>query len=325
MPQTRSEKAPVDRVGRRACRSPEKLWSELRTEIWRDPADRREIASRLLRLTGAIRPRLVDSRDLADEWAGLGIEVRPAKMRARGLCSGREDSRVVIVNADDPYEIQRFTVAHEVAHLLLTNERLRRMPFSPREEESLCERFAGQLLIDREVLGGALRKADGPPHPEELLRLCGRLRVNVRPIQIAAGEALADTPYCVLLARYRGHWRRPQEIAFRVESIAGARHTYLPRHQRLASAGLARLARGAEEADHGALLEGSDRSVGIGLRGLGPSRSSSTAWGRVDWRATVQGREAPFLLAVLDLSALGTAGAEGCVAMTAGPGRSELP
>lgn len=310
MPQMRSEKTPVSHVERRADRSFEKLWGELRTEIWGTPADRREIASRVLRLTDAIRPRLIDSRDLADEWAGLGLEIRSVKMRARGLFSGREGSRVIFVNADDPYEIQRFTVAHEVAHLLLANEQLRRMPFSPREEESLCERFAGQLLIDREVLGGALREVAGPPHPEELLRLCGRLRVNVRPLQIAAGEALADTPYCVLLARHRGHWRRPQEIAFRVEAITGARHTYLPRHQRLASVGLTQLAWAAEEADHGALLEGGDQYVGIGLRGLDTSRSSSTAWGRVGWRATVQGRKAPFLLAILDLSALGTAGTE---------------
>lgn len=320
MPQTRSEKALVDRIGQRAPRSLEKLWGELRAEIWRDPAGRREIASRLQRLAGAIRPRLADSRNLADEWAGLGIEVRPVKMRARGLCSGYEGSRVVFVNANDPYEIQRFTVAHEVAHLLLTNERLRRMPFSPREEESFCERFASQLLIDRDVLSGTLRKADGPPHPEELLRLCGRLRVNVRPLQIAAGEILAGTPYCVLLARLRGHWRRPQEIAFRVESIAGSRHTYLPRHQRLSSVGLARLAQAAERADHGAVVEGSDLSVGIGLRGLGPSHSSSTAWGRVGWRATVRGREAPFLLAVLDLSALGSADTEGFAMRAEVPG-----
>lgn len=304
MPQAKFEKAPVDRVGQRVSGPPEKFWGELRTEIWRDPVGRREIASRLLRLTDAVRARLVDSRNLADEWRGLGIQVRQVRMRARGLCSGRDGSRVVFVNTDDPYEIQRFTAAHEVAHLLLTNEQLRRMPFSAREEESLCDRFASQLLIDREVLGSVIGQADGPPHPEELLRLCGRLRVNVRPLQIAAGERLADTPYCVLLARYRGHWRRPHELAFRVESVAGARHTYLPRHQRLASIGLARLARAAEEADHGLLLEGSDSSVGIGLRGLGPSHLSSTARGRVDWRATVQGRKAPFLLAVLDLSAL---------------------
>jgi len=304
MPQTRSEKTLVSRAGGQPRRSPESLWSELRAEIWKSPADRREIASRLLRLTGVIRPWLVDSRVLAEEWAGLGIEVRSVRMRARGLCSGGEGSRVVFVNAGDPYEVQRFTVAHEVAHMLLVNQRVRRMPFSPREEESLCERFAGRLLIDREVLGGALSEAGGPPHPERLLRLCGRLRVNVRPLQIAAGEELADSPYCVLLARYRGHWRRPQELAFRVESVAGARHAYLPQHQRLVSIGLTQLAGQAEEADHGALLEGSDREVAIGLRGLSSERTSSTAWGRIGWRATVQGKKAPFLLAVLDLSAL---------------------
>jgi len=305
MPQTKSEKAQLDLLERR---SPEELWHELRAKVWWDPGNRHEIVRRLLHLADTLRPQLVDSRNLIDEWLGLGIEVKPVKMKARGLCSGRDGSRTVFVNLDDPYEIQRFTIAHEVAHLLLANEQLRRMPFSPQAEESLCERFASRLLIDRCKLDEVVRQEEGPPHPEELLRLCGRLRINVRPLQIAMGEVLADTPYCVLLARYRGHWRRCHEIAFRTESITGARHTYLPRHQRLVSIGLAQLAQEAEEADHGALLEGSDPSVSIGLRGLDKGRSSSTVRGRVGWRATVQGKKTPFLLAVLDLSALDLAG-----------------
>lgn len=278
------------------------FWARMQARVWRPPVDRQAVRERLLALTPLLRQHLRESRQLATEWSPLGIEVKPVKMRARGLCSA--SGRVVYVNSDDRYELQRFTIAHEVGHLLLSGPAPRRRPLSPQDEEFLCEEFAGRLLIDQAILASELTPLGGAPDPESLLRLCGRFRVNIRPMQIAVGEHLADSPYAVLLARRRGHWRRPAELAFRVDSLSGARHSYLPRHQRLASLGLTALDASAERARHGTVCEGSDPSVRVGLRGLDAEQSSATTRGAVGWRAIVQGNNSPFLLAVLDLRLL---------------------
>lgn len=281
----------------------DEAWAELRARVWRQPVNRRVVRERLLGLTATVRELLVRARPLEAEWEALGIEVRQAATTARGYCSpGQGDSRVVYVNERDPYEVQRFTVAHEVAHLLLANTGFRRPPLSPPEEERLCEQFAGRLLIDHEVLARRL-PAGSPPAPDDLLRLCGHFRVNIRPMLIAVGEQLARTPYCLVLSRRRGHSRRPEELAFRVESVAGSRHVYFPPNQRLRSVGLTRLAEDAERAAHGDLLGGRDTFVTVGLRGLNGERSSRTAHRNVTWRAIRHGVRAPFLLAVLDLGA----------------------
>jgi len=52
---------------------------------------------------------------------------------------------VIVVNADDPGERQRFTVAHELGHLYL---QVRRRA----ESEPACYRFAGAFLVPRDVL-----------------------------------------------------------------------------------------------------------------------------------------------------------------------------
>jgi hypothetical protein len=277
-------------------------WTDLRASMWREPLDRATLPARLLDLTDDIRDRLIAVRPLEKEWAPLGVEVKQVAMRGRGICSTASESRVIYVNREDPYALQRFTVAHELAHLLLAKPGDRSKSLAPWEEEALCEQFASKLLIERDALDRELAALAHPLGPEDLLRLCGRFRVNVRPMIIAVGEFLAGTPNCLLLARRRGHWRRPDELGFRVNGLAGSRHIFFPPDQRLASLGLRELAHQAERAPHGSCLSGVDAEVEIGLRGLPGKRSSTTIRGPVRWRACRLGRDAPLVLAVMDLS-----------------------
>jgi len=221
-------------------------------------------------------------------------------MRGRGICSTKSGRRVIHVNKEDSRELQRFTVGHEVAHLLLAAPDHRPRPLSPAEEESLCEEFAAELLIEAAVLDRRLDALSGPPGPEDVLRLCGHFRVNVRPMLFAVGRRLTNSPHSLLLARWRGHPRRPEELAFRVETSSGRRHVYFPPDQRLLSLGLRRLASEAEDAPHGALLEGADEAVQIGFRGLSGERSSRTVEAPVRWQASRQGQKTPYLLVRID-------------------------
>lgn len=52
---------------------------------------------------------------------------------------------VIVVNANDPGERQRFTVAHELGHLYLDIPK-------QRDPEPLCHRFAGAFLVPAEML-----------------------------------------------------------------------------------------------------------------------------------------------------------------------------
>lgn len=280
-------------------------WAGLRAslQVERD-SELEQLEERLLELADPLRERLVPDRSLSAEWGPLGVEVREVSMLGRGSCSSDPDSRTIFVNCDDKPALQRFTVAHELAHLLLSGGAADAAGLRPRDEERLCDRFASAMLIPPSELDDALRSLGGPPGPDDLVRLCGRFRVNVRPIMFAMGARLENTDSFLLLARLRGHRRRPAELAFRVVATAGRRHAFMPREQRIASLGLVNLAAAAAEADHGALLRGRDSEAVIGLRGLPRDRSSDTIVGAVDWQAFKLGLEAPYVVAIIDLGSV---------------------
>jgi hypothetical protein len=252
----------------------------------------------LLPITEEIRSQLIPTRQLVEEWEPLEIDLRLVPMTARGSAHQSDGAKVVFINASDPHELQRFTMAHEVAHLLLTPPDLERDVLHPTAEEELCETFASELLMPKHSISLQLR--DGPPTPEDVLRLCGEYRVNVRPMIRALGKHLASNVH-LLLARWRGHPRRLEAVAFRVDASAGDRRIFFPRDQRLSTVGLANLAQEGARAAHGECAEGSDEGVVIELRGLDAEPPSMSVPGRVSWEMVRQGKETPYLLAVLDL------------------------
>jgi hypothetical protein len=280
-------------------------WEGLRRQLWEGEAELATVSARLIDLGEALHGLLVAASSLRREWAPLGVDVHEVPMIGRGSCSVRGVSRTIYVNARDSPRLRRFTVAHEVAHLLLEGQLAGKLGMrGVRAEERLCDRFASSVLIPRSELAEALGAIGIPLGPDDLLRLCGRFRVNVRPILFAVGECLADTPHFLLAARYQGHRMRPDEEAFRVVATAGARHAYFPPEQRLASLGFSNLVAWAERASHGDLFVGADSGVMLGLRGLSGTRSSTTVQGAAAWRAARVGDESPYVLAVIDLGAM---------------------
>lgn len=222
-------------------------------------------------------------------------------MTGRGSCSTAGHARTIYVNREDGYELQRFTVAHEIGHLLLLDSGPKRR-LHPLIQEKLCDAFASAILIPPRQLDVALDEYGLPPTPADLVRLCGRFRVNVRPMLFAIGERLEESSSFLLLARHCGHRLRPWERAFRVIATAGAVHAYFPPEQRLVSLGLHLLAERGEHAAHGESFEGNDSSVTLGLRRLPGEASSDSVEGPVAWQGFRAGKRIPYIVAVMDLA-----------------------
>jgi Zn-dependent peptidase ImmA (M78 family)/transcriptional regulator with XRE-family HTH domain len=77
-----------------------------------------------------------------------------------GLCGRVNDCYpIVVVNSDMPDDRRRFSMAHELGHLMMNCEAL-----PPKEEEKLANRFAGAFLVPpdaaRQELGDRRRKLD---------------------------------------------------------------------------------------------------------------------------------------------------------------------
>jgi hypothetical protein len=212
------------------------------------------------------------------QWKRLGLHAVAVEMTASGACSRDGGEPVVLVNANDDPRRQRFTVAHELGHLLLDEARSR-LQLGRRDEERLCNKFASELLVPRAdiatALAGRVRL-----EPDDLIALCNRFGVTLQPILIALRHHLPDYE-AIVVAREAGHPRRPAVLDFRFHASAGT-SIYIPRHQRLRSAGLNGLADWAQTAGE-SYGTGDDIST-FPLRRTGPTRSG-VAHGSARWSA----------------------------------------
>ncbi len=104
--------------------------------------------------------------DLPDKLAGIAAWVRPA---------GEPSLPVVVVNRKHPGERQRFTVAHELGHLVLSLEH-------STNSEKAADRFAGAFLIPAEALWTEVGKRRTHLGLDELLLLKNLLGASVQTL-----------------------------------------------------------------------------------------------------------------------------------------------
>ena len=170
-------------------------------------------------------------------WKHLGISVQQGDLNHSGGHHGGEGFRSVFVRASDHRWRQRFTAAHETAHLLLEDLRATTPDWvSAEKEERLCDDFASELLIPRAELNQALT-TDHKLTSKLLATLCRKFRVNLQPMLIALDQSGRFVDYTAFLAGRRGHPSRPQEIDYRVEAQPFRSLIFLPKNQRLRSLG----------------------------------------------------------------------------------------
>ncbi len=207
-----------------------------------------ELRVLLLAQASAIARVLDPDRARHREWSRLGIQVKPKQMSSAGAGIDMGSHRVIYVRADDKFPRQRFTVAHEVAHLLLTGVHAAgRVILSRTAEERLCDDFAAALLIPQAQLTAAMPDMTWE-NPDELLSLCRSFGVGIHAMVIALARLWPHPDRVLLVSQKMGHPRRPTEVAVRVLANAAATPIFIPRDQRLISLGLLTLAGWADAA-----------------------------------------------------------------------------
>lgn len=239
-------------------------------------------------------PYLGRSATSRTQWRRLGVHVAAVPMAASGGCRRDGGELVVLVRESDDPRRQRFTVAHEIGHLLIEDVR-RHVPLSRADEERLCNEFAAALLVPGEALAADLKDI-GRVGADDVVRLGNRFGVTLQPLLIALGSHL-DVTEVLLVARYGGHPKRPLELAYRFHASV-ATSVFLPRKQRLTSVGLAALDGFARGLEHGS--SGRDQ-VMVELRRDAPPHSGS-GHGEVSWDARLMPNG--LLIASLDASSL---------------------
>ncbi len=114
------------------------------------------------------------------EERGVKVLFRPLEDSVEGFTAhvqreNGEDSPVIVVNADHGGERQRFTIAHEIGHLMLD--------VSPGiDEEKAAFRFAGAFLMPEEVMWSEIGKHRKALGWAELFKLKLMLGVSVQAI-----------------------------------------------------------------------------------------------------------------------------------------------
>ncbi len=109
-------------------------------------------AATLLRLLGASRGRV--SEQLIDGLPRLDVQYRPGLIGS-GLTTWERGAWRIAINADEPAVRQRFTLAHELKHVLDASHEdavYQHLPAGPARErhiEAICDHFAACLLMPR--------------------------------------------------------------------------------------------------------------------------------------------------------------------------------
>lgn len=105
--------------------------------------------------------------DLVDTLESHGIKafISHAETDGKfdGLSAKANGMPVVVVNADRPGDRQRFTLAHELGHLVLAGRLAKGL-----DEEKACHRFAGAFLVPRSSVIEALGEGRTWLEPQEL-------------------------------------------------------------------------------------------------------------------------------------------------------------
>lgn len=243
--------------------------------------DLRELRGRLFEAAAELAPHLLGTGTGLEIWRSLGLRVVRRDLGAvRGLLRRTGDGPIVAVREADHPRIQRFTVAHELGHVLMDRVDRHQIGLSGRDEEALCEGFASHLLIPRIELLAALEEiADDP---DSLLRLLRRFDVSISALLSAAAEPLADREVLAFAVSRRGHPNRPGEVAYRLHGIRCGEYL-MPENTRLTSLGLTALddSLGSGEPE----IAGDDVSVSLRLWRPGSAVRSGTAVGPASWRA----------------------------------------
>jgi Zn-dependent peptidase ImmA (M78 family)/transcriptional regulator with XRE-family HTH domain len=229
---------------------------------------------------------LTELTELVEEMTGVDVATRPLSF-ASGMCLVDEarTTRLLVVNSDEPAERQRFTLAHELGHLLFGDgAHIDGLDAGTGEAETRCNEFARNLLVPADGVRNWLRRTQGTdagPVDEQAISLMSRffgvtaevVRIQLERMGVPTVPTVPSTP--ALASRFG--WRAEYEA-----TQAAARRPRPPRrlaqraaqayaHGRLGATVLAELEGrtvAEVEADREQLIEAQPRTAPAGLASL---------------------------------------------------------
>jgi Zn-dependent peptidase ImmA (M78 family) len=242
---------------------------------------------RLLDCADAWSPQLLGAGPRLSAFGRLGITVRTRELGGlSGACRLHGGDPEVLVATGEHVRRQRFTAAHEVAHLLMANVDRARIGLEDAAHERLCDAFAQRLLIPADDL--RQQAAGWAGDPRGLLRLADRYGVGIAAILRATCGVQAERQRLLIAAEVRGHPQRPDKIALRAH-LARSGHLFVPAHVRLSTLGLGGVEAWMRDRADGQAWGIAPRASFRLWRQAGPARSGS-AEGPVGWQALALGR-----------------------------------
>lgn len=144
--------------------------------------------------------------DLIDVLETHGIRVfmidANANPKFDGLAATVNEMPIIVVGSNWPGDRQRFTLAHELGHLMLTGRLAEEL-----NEEMACNRFAGAFLIPRKSVLQELGNHRSYIEPKELALLKEEFGLSMQGILYRARDLGVVTPA----------WRDDQAKLFRIK------------------------------------------------------------------------------------------------------------
>lgn len=270
------------------------------------PDHRLEAAARALSKASS----LAEARRMVDVWApqfhqaldrritagmhpSLGMEITGLPGRG-GVTARGSNSFFVGIGIDGKRE-RRFTLAHELAHVVLNATEHTTVDISREEEEKLCNLFARRALMPPAMIRKHLEQNGVPTDLADIKRFAAHFRVTLRASLVALDEFFPqEWPVAFVAASWRAHPRGDQVEGLRIDASAADRRIFFPTHCRLSTLGYSALEAWVLEAEVGAEARGRDLEVRARSRKVGVS-----AWeGTSEW--VVQRHLAPATRAAAD-------------------------
>lgn len=198
---------------------------------------------------------------LATEWRQLGVNVIRAQLVASGGCVIRDGVAEIYVNEDEPVQRNRYTVAHELGHLLMDADNVAKdLGIEGPAEESLCDVFASRILIGRGHLGRCVA-GKARFEPLDLLELCKRFGVSLSAMATALTDVWRPAWGLLLVGRQDAGGSRD----YRVSTAVHSRPWFVPTDLKFSKLGMERLADFMQDPSGGQTSHGSISNLKIDL------------------------------------------------------------
>lgn len=245
-------------------------------------SNRREVRRTMLEWAPRFHDAIFEKRIVPGERSELGMRLSVIPGRCGFTVKKGKLFFVSIGNQTSTAE-KRFTLAHELGHVLLGSVDRSVVPLSRVEEEKLCEVFASRVVARRDEVQCYLESVGPPREIADLKRFARRFQITLRASLVVLDGALPNRwPVAFVAASLRRHPLRDVK-GIRIDAAAADRRFYFPRDSRLGSLGFCELEPWVLREAVGAELKGHERSVEIPSRG-----GRLQAWiGPGDWVAQV--------------------------------------